>query len=220
MPASAKAPTKGYPGAEKFIPAGKVSLPQLKAAAQGCRGCDLYKRATQAVFGEGPVPAAVMMIGEQPGDQEDQQGKPFVGPAGGILRKALAEVGIDPATVFMTNAVKHFKWEPSPRGKRRLHAKPSVGQVRACGPWLEREIELVKPRVMVLLGATAAQSLLGSSFRITKERGKVISDPRWTASVIATVHPSSILRAPSDEERRKNYAAFVGDLRKVAGVMS
>jgi uracil-DNA glycosylase len=216
LPASAKVTPKGYPGAEKFIPPGKVRLPQLQAAVQGCRGCDLYKHATQAVFGEGPVPAAIMLIGEQPGDQEDKQGHPFVGPAGGILRKALSEAGIDPATVYITNAVKHFKWIPAPRGKRRLHSKPSIGQVRACGPWLERELELVKPRVMVLLGATAAQSLLGPSFRITKERGKVLKDPRWTASVIASVHPSSILRAPTDEDRRKNYAAFVDDMGQVA----
>jgi DNA polymerase len=185
----------------------------LREAAACCRGCDLYKDATQTVFGEGAAHAKVMLVGEQPGDSEDREGHPFVGPAGKLLRRAMDEAGIAPRDVYITNAVKHFKyiW----RGKRRIHNKPKVIEVRACRPWLEAEISVVQPEIVVALGATAAQTLLGSAFRLTAHRGEVVvSDlaPR----VIATVHPSSILRAPDDDARHVELAEFIGDLKKVA----
>lgn len=218
--ASAKLPARPadraglYAGAEKFIPSNRrLSLTQLRTAAAACRGCDLYLNATQTVFGRGPARARCMIVGEVPGDQEDVQGRPFVGPAGRLLREALAEAGIAPDDVYMTNVVKHFKWTPAPRGKRRLHAKPSIGEVRACMPWLEREVRLVKPSVMILLGATAAQAVLGPTFKVTRERGKVLTETTWAPSVIATVHPSSILRAPEDVDRKALYREFVADLR-------
>jgi DNA polymerase len=208
---------RNLPGAEKFLPASpRASLKVLREAAQHCRGCDLYKNATQAVVGEGPRTATIFLIGEQPGDQEDKQGRPFVGPAGALLDRALADAGIDRSQVYVTNAVKHFKWTPSPRGKRRLHSKPSAGEVTACRPWLEREIQLFKPKLLVALGATAGQSLMGSSFRVTKSRGQPIRENPWGITIIATVHPSAILRAPDDESRRREYAAFVEDLKAIS----
>jgi uracil-DNA glycosylase len=191
----------------------KLTLPALRAAATGCKACDLWKLGTQTVFGEGTATARVMMVGEQPGDKEDLQGRPFVGPAGGILDKALAAAGIDRNDVYVTNIVKHFKWEP--RGKRRLHKKPNSLEISACRPWLEAEIKVVKPEVVVLLGATAAQGIMGGQFRVTQQRGQWVQSD--TASlVLATVHPSSILRAPDDDSRHEEMRKFVVDLKKVA----
>jgi DNA polymerase len=198
--------------AADFLPERKT-LPALREAARGCRGCDLWMRGTQTVFGEGEPGAEVMMIGEQPGNDEDLQGRPFVGPAGKVLDKALAAAGIDRDDVYVTNAVKHFKWEP--RGKRRIHKKPSGMQIAACRPWFDEEVKAVKPKVIVCLGATAAQALLGSDFRVTRARGKLIST--GNVPIIATVHPSSILRAPDDESRHAEMARFIDDLRVVAG---
>ena len=202
--------------AAEFIPH-TASLAVLREAVNNCRGCPIYCNATQGVFGEGPKDASVMFVGEQPGDQEDRAGKPFVGPAGAILNKAMDEAGIPRDEVYVTNAVKHFKWEP--RGTRRLHSKPSAREVAACRPWLETEINLVKPEVIVCLGATAAQSLLGPAFRITKERGRMITDTQWAPALTATYHPSAILRAPDDDAREKAYGEFVDDLKKVAKAM-
>ena len=189
------------------------SLAALRKKAADCRACPLWKNATQTVFGEGPRDAIVMLVGEQPGDQEDLQGKPFVGPAGRLLERALDEAEIDRRRVYVTNAVKHFRW--TRRGKRRLHEKPNAGQVRACRPWLEAEIEAVKPRIIVLLGATAAQSVMGPAFRVSKQRGEVLSSP-FGIPVVATVHPSSILRATDDESREAAMSSFVADLRVAA----
>jgi len=197
--------------AADFLPERKT-LPSLRDAAQQCKGCDLWKRGTQAVFGEGKVGSEVMLVGEQPGDQEDLQGRPFVGPAGRILDKALDAAGIDRDDVYVTNAVKHFKWEP--RGKRRIHKKPSGMEIAACRPWFDEEVKVVRPRVIVCMGATAAQALLGRDFKVTQERGKVIS--RGDLPIIATVHPSSILRAPDEETRHTEMARFIEDLRVVA----
>lgn len=191
----------------------KLSLPALREAAAVCHGCELWRAATQTVFGEGARGADVMLVGEQPGDQEDQQGKPFVGPAGRILDKALEEVGIDRTRVYVTNAVKHFKWQP--RGKRRIHQKPNWAEMTACKPWLEAEIDVVKPRVIVALGATAAQTLLGRQFRVTKQRGELVDSP-LAEHVTATIHPSAILRA---DDREAEYAGFVADLEKVATLL-
>ena len=188
----------------------------LSAAAHECRGCDLYKTATQVVFGAGPRGAQVMFVGEQPGDQEDRQGEPFVGPAGALLDKALADAGIPRADVYVTNAVKHFKWEP--RGKRRIHKKPRMSEMKACRPWLEAEIRAVKPRVVVCLGATAAQSVLGSQFKLMAQRGQVLTS-ELAGTVIATIHPSAALRAPDAEGRRAAYEMLVSDLRVVAKAM-
>jgi uracil-DNA glycosylase family protein len=190
-----------------------LSLPQLRDAVQGCRGCELYRNATQAVFGEGARHAEVMLVGEQPGDKEDLAGHPFVGPAGRLLDQALEEAGIDRAQTYVTNAVKHFKWQA--RGKRRIHQKPSWSESSACRPWLEAEIAVVEPRVLVCLGATAAQSLLGPDFRVTRHRGELIDSP-LAEHVTATVHPSLILRQQDEESRRGELAAFVDDLRVVA----
>jgi uracil-DNA glycosylase family protein len=194
------------------VPA-KLTLPALRTAASSCKACDLWKLGTQTVFGEGRANARVMMVGEQPGDKEDLQGRPFVGPAGAVLDKALTAAGIDRTDVYVTNIVKHFKWEP--RGKRRLHKKPNALEISACRPWLDAEIEVVKPEVVVLLGATAAQGVMGRQFRVTQQRGQ------WVQStiaplVMATVHPSSILRAPDDESRHEEMRKFVDDLKKVA----
>ena len=206
-------PTKtSHPSAFEFIPE-RPTIPKLWQAAQGCRACDLYKNATQAVLGIGPREAAAFFIGEQPGDQEDLAGKPFVGPAGKVLDEALVEAGLPREEVFVTNAVKHFKWEP--RGKRRIHDKPNLGEVKACRPWLETELAIVKPQVIVCLGATAAQSLMGSKFKITAERGKFFETP-WAPWLTATLHPSAILRMPDDLMRREARATFVSDLRAVA----
>jgi uracil-DNA glycosylase len=193
------------------------SLRGLAEAAQNCEACPLYARATQAVFGEGPARAMVVLVGEQPGDAEDLAGRPFVGPAGGILEKAVAAAGLDRGSVYLTNAVKHFKWEP--RGKRRIHAKPNAAEVGACRPWLEAEIALVKPRVLVCLGAVAAQALLGKAFKVSLQRGEVVPSP-LAATVTATVHPSSILRARDDETRHEEMRRFVADLKKVAAMVA
>jgi uracil-DNA glycosylase family protein len=192
------------------VPA-KPTLPALRAAAAGCKACDLWKLGTQTVFGEGSAHARIMMIGEQPGDKEDIQGRPFVGPAGAVLDKALAATGIDSKDVYLTDIVKHFKWEA--RGKRRL--KPNALEINACRPWLEAEIKAVKPQVIGLLGATAAQGILGSQFRVSRQRGQWL-DSNIAPAVLATVHPSSILRAPDDDSRHKEMRRFVADLRKVA----
>jgi uracil-DNA glycosylase len=191
----------------------KLTLPALRAAATGCKACDLWRLGTQTVFGEGTATARVMMVGEQPGDKEDLQGRPFVGPAGGILDKALAAAGIDRNDVYVTNIVKHFKWEP--RGKRRLHKKPNSLEISACRPWLEAEIKVVKPEVVVLLGATAAQGIMGGQFRVTQQRGQWVQSD-IASLVLATVHPSSILRAPDDDSRHEEMRKFVVDLKKVA----
>lgn len=188
-------------------------IERLRRQAADCRNCDLWERATQTVFGDGNPAADIMFVGEQPGDREDIEGKPFVGPAGGLLNHALAEAGIDMRKVYVTNAVKHFRWEA--RGKRRIHKRPSVRQIRACKPWLEQEIAATHPKLVVCLGATAAQSLLGSTFRVTQHRGEVIDVP-GLPPVTATVHPSSLLRAEDDETRRAEIRLFVADLRAAA----
>jgi uracil-DNA glycosylase family protein len=190
----------------------RPSLPKLREAAEGCTACDLYKTGTQTVFGEGTRNAEVMFVGEQPGDQEDLAGKPFVGPAGRLLDEALVDAGIDRKTVYVTNVVKHFKWQA--RGKRRIHQKPNWSEIAACRPWLEAELAVVEPRVLVCLGATAAQALLGRQFRVTRERGRPV-ESELAAHVIATVHPSSILRS-DPQTREQEYAAFVEDLKVVA----
>jgi DNA polymerase len=203
-------PQPGEP-VSQLLPA-RPTLASVREIAAGCKACDLYKRGTQTVFGEGPRTADLMLVGEQPGDAEDLEGLPFVGPAGRLLDKALAEAGIDRKRVYVTNVVKHFKWEP--RGKRRIHAKPNAAEIGACRPWLEVEIALVRPRVLVCLGATAAQALLGRSFKVSRQRGELITSP-LAPVVTATVHPSSILRAP-DETRREEMRRFVHDLKKIA----
>jgi uracil-DNA glycosylase len=198
--------------AAEYLPE-RPSLQSLREAAAVCRGCELWRTATQTVFGEGPAGASVFFVGEQPGDQEDQQGQPFVGPAGRLFDQALEDVGIDRAQVYVTNAVKHFKWQP--RGKRRIHQKPTWAEMTACKPWLEAELEVVQPRVLVALGATAGQALFGRQFRVTKQRGELIDSP-LAESVLATIHPSAILRA---EDRDREYAGFVADLEKVAELL-
>jgi len=196
--------------ASQLIP-DRPTLTGVRTAAKNCTACDLYKRGTQTVFGEGAPHAALMLVGEQPGDAEDLSGHPFVGPAGKLLDRALAEAGIDRAQVYLTNVVKHFKWEP--RGKRRIHKKPNAGETAACRPWLDTEIALVKPRAIVCLGATAAQALLGKQFKVTKHRGEFIKSP-LAPLVLATVHPSSLLRAPDEETRHRETERFIDDLRK------
>src|SRR5712671_5257521 len=186
------------------------SVATVREAAAHCTACHLYKRATQTVFGEGPKKPALMLVGEQPGDYEDQEGKPFVGPAGKIMDRALEEAGIDRKEVYVTNAVKHFKWEP--RGKRRIHQKPNSREIAACRPWLEAELRIVKPKLVVAMGATAAQTIFGPSFRVTRERGKVLSS-KLSPRVLATVHPSSLLRQPDQASREREYKHFVSDLR-------
>ena len=198
--------------AADFLPE-RHTLKALREAARTCRGCPLYQNATQTVFGEGDPHARLILVGEQPGDREDLEGKPFVGPAGHLLDRCLIEAGIDRDLVYVTNAVKHFKWEP--RGKRRIHKKPSAREQAACRPWFDAEVEAIKPALVVCLGATAAQSLLGNKFRVTQERGKVLNTP-GLPPVLATVHPSSILRAPDDEAREEARTGFIDDLRKAA----
>jgi DNA polymerase len=195
---------------------GERALAELRAAAAGCKACNLWKMGTQTVFGEGEATAQVMMVGEQPGDQEDRQGRPFVGPAGAILDKALAAAGIERNDVYVTNIVKHFKWEP--RGKRRLHKQPNALEISACRPWLDEEIRAVKPQVIVLLGATAAQGILGRNFRVTQHRGEWLQS-RIAPHVMATIHPSAILRAPDDDARHEEMARFVADLKHVAALL-
>jgi DNA polymerase len=214
----------GAEDATALIPDG-AGLGQVRRAAQDCRACDLWKTGTQTVFGEvegrpredEARGVDVMFVGEQPGDQEDRQGRPFVGPAGRILDEGLEEAGIDRRKVYVTNAVKHFKWKP--RGKRRIHQKPNAEELRSCRPWLEAELRLVQPQVLVCLGATAAQALLGRDFRITQRRGELVESP-LAPVVTATVHPSSILRAPDEEARREQYSMFVDDLRTVASAIA
>jgi DNA polymerase len=210
-------PANADQGAAPFVPDDRT-LPVLQEAVQQCRGCDLYQNATQAVFGELETGAkakkpkvAIMMIGEQPGDQEDRQGRPFVGPAGKLLDKCLKEADIDRRKVYVTNAVKHFRWEP--RGKLRIHKKPSMREIHACRPWLEAELEAVRPELIVCLGATAAQSLLGSGFKITQSHGKV-QQAEGFPPIIATLHPSAILRARTDEDRERDTEIFMDDLQQ------
>jgi DNA polymerase len=210
-------PTRSKEYASPAVPPDTSSLAKLREAARHCTACHLYERATQTVFGEGPREAPIMLVGEQPGDYEDVAGKPFVGPAGKIMDRALEEAGIDRKDVYVTNTVKHFKWEP--RGKRRIHKKPNSREIAACRPWLEAELRLVKPKLLVCLGATAAQAIFGPSFRVTRERGKVLSS-KFAPRVMATVHPSSLLRQPDEESRQREYAHFVVDLQtalKAAG---
>ena len=190
----------------------RPTLPKLREAAAGCTACPLHETGTQTVFGEGSAKAEVVFVGEQPGDQEDLQGRPFVGPAGKLFDKALEEAGIDRSQVYVTNAVKHFKWQA--RGKRRIHQKPNWSEIAACRPWLDAELEVIQPRVLVCLGATAAQALLGRDFRVSRQRGELV-EPDLAENVIATVHPSSILRA-DDATREQEYDALVRDLGKVA----
>jgi DNA polymerase len=198
--------------AAELIP-DRPTLGSVTDASKDCRACDLYQRGTQTVFGEGQRAAKIMLVGEQPGEAEDLAGHPFVGPAGKLLDRALAAAGIDRATTYVTNVVKHFKWEP--RGKRRIHKKPNASEIAACRPWLDVEIELVRPRAIVCLGATAAQSLLGRQFKVTSQRGELILSS-LAPIVVATVHPSSLLRAPDDETRRRETDRFIDDLRTVA----
>jgi uracil-DNA glycosylase len=198
--------------AADFIPP-NPTLAKLREAAAGCRGCDLWVNATQTVFGEGPRAADVMLVGEQPGDQEDRQGHPFVGPAGKLLDTGLEQAGINRKRVYVTNSVKHFKFVVIERG-RRLHKKPSAGEIRACNPWLQEEIRVVKPRVIVALGATAAQALLGKQFRVTQQRGKPLPS-EFAEAIVATVHPSAVLRAP-DDAREEARREFFADLQAVA----
>jgi uracil-DNA glycosylase len=209
--------------AAPFVPELRT-LPVLREAVQRCRGCDLYRRATQAVFGELEAPSnakkpkvEIMMIGEQPGDQEDKQGRPFVGPSGKLLDRCLEEAAIDRQKVYVTNTVKHFKWEP--RGKLRIHKKPNMQEIHACRPWLEAELEAVNPELIVCLGAVAAQSLLGSSFKITRSHGQV-QRVEGFPPVIATLHPSSILRARTDEDRHRGMEEFIRDLRQAAAFLA
>src|SRR3954465_9662038 len=199
--------------AAAFIPP-HPSLRTLREAAAGCTACPLYWRGTQTVFGEGRSSARILFVGEQPGDKEDLAGKPFVGPAGALLDKALAAAGIDRSETYVTNVVKHFKWVP--RGKRRIHDKPNSAEIAACKPWLESEARLIKPELVICLGATAAQALLGRAFRVTQHRGEVMHGHALTPSIMATVHPSSILRAPDDDARHEAMAQFIADLKVAA----
>jgi uracil-DNA glycosylase family protein len=202
--------------AAELIP-NRPTVDKVRAAAKECQACDLWLRGTQTVFGEGARKAELMFVGEQPGNDEDLSGHPFVGPAGKLLDRALADAGIDRSTVYVTNVVKHFKWEP--RGKRRIHKKPNAGEIAACRPWLDTEIALVKPRAIVCLGATAAQALLGRQFKVTAQRGEFIASP-LAPLVLATVHPSSILRAPDDDARHREMQQFTDDLRTVAKALT
>jgi uracil-DNA glycosylase family protein len=194
------------------------TITRLREKAAGCRACDLWKAATQTVFGEGPSPAKVMLVGEQPGDQEDRAGRPFLGPAGKLLDRALEEAEIDRNEVYVTNVVKHFKWAASERGKRRIHKKPRGIEIQACRPWIESEIRVVRPQVLVCLGATAAQALLGKDFRVNRQHGQLVNS-ELAPYATATVHPSSILRAPDDQAREAQMAAFVKDLKKIARLL-
>jgi len=197
--------------ASPLIPS-RPTIKKLQTVAAGCQACDLWKTGTQTVFGEGRETSTVMFVGEQPGDREDLSGRPSVGPAGGLLDKALVEAGIDRTKVYVTNVVKHFKWEP--RGKRRIHKKPNAAEINACRPWLEAEIQVVKPRVIICLGSTAAQAVIGPKFKVSTQRGTFVQSP-LAPLVTATVHPSSILRAPTDEARQAETARFIDDLKKI-----
>ena len=191
------------------------TISSLRSAASDCKACDLWKTATQTVFGEGPSKARIMLVGEQPGDQEDLAGHPFVGPAGRLLNEALEEAGVERSEVYLTNVVKHFKWIAAQRGKKRIHKKPRYSEIHACRPWLDAELRVMKPQVLVCLGSTAAQSLLGREFSVTRQRGQVKDSP-LAPFVVATVHPSSILRAPDEQARHQQMRAFVNDLKIVA----
>jgi uracil-DNA glycosylase family protein len=199
--------------AAEFLPPGRT-LPALRRAAGGCRGCPLWEDATQTVFGEGPRRAELMLVGEQPGDREDVEGKPFVGPAGKLLRRALKDAGIDPGEVYLTNAVKHFKWRP--QGKRRLHQTPRASEIEACKPWLEAEVEAMHPQAILALGATAAKALFGSKVKVTRDRGHLLESPLAPVAAV-TVHPSAILRVREHEEREDALAGLTEDLKLVAG---
>ena len=199
------------------LASGRRSLASLAKAAAGCRACPLWRTGTRTVFGEGPAAAKLMLVGEQPGDREDVEGHPFVGPAGRVLDEALTTAGIDRDDVYVTNAVKHFKWRAS--GKRRIHARPSWSEVAACRPWLDAELAAVAPTVLVLLGATAAQTLLGRTFRVTRERGRPLEDTGFARYVVATVHPSSVVRVRDGEERRRALRALASDLRSAAELL-
>lgn len=195
----------------------KPTLPKLRKAAEDCKACDLWERGTQTVFGEGGPRSRVIFIGEQPGDREDREGRPFVGPAGNLFDKALEAAGIDRKEVYVTNVVKHFKWEAT--GKRRIHSKPNQKEITACRPWLDSEIAVLKPKMIVCMGATAAQALLGKAFKVTQRRGDVMTDSPLAPYVMATVHPSSILRARDDETRHRETDRFIADLKNVAEVL-
>jgi len=201
-------------GAALLIPS-SPTLPLLQQASKSCKACDLWKLGTQTVFGEGPARARVMFVGEQPGDSEDRAGRPFVGPAGRLLDEALSEVGIDRDEVYVTNVVKHFKWEAAQRGKRRIHKKPRQSEIEACRPWLDAELQVVRPEVLVCLGASAAQALLGKDFRVTRDRGKPMKSD-LAPYVMATAHPASILRAPDSAAREQGRRELVRDLRRIA----
>jgi len=207
-------PREKFITAVAFLPS-KLTISNFRSAAANCRGCDLWKRATQTVFGEGAAPALVMLVGEQPGDKEDLAGHPFVGPAGKLLDEALTVAGIDKSDVYTTNAVKHFNWAPDQRGKGRIHKKPRYSEIQACTPWLEAEISAIRPRIIICLGATAAQALLGKEFSVMRQRGRFVTSP-LAPRVMATVHPSSILRAQDDESRREQKQAFIRDLTVAA----
>lgn len=210
MPTTTRAGT-----AAELVPE-RPTLPKLRSAAATCQACELWKTGTQTVFGDGPNRAEVMFVGEQPGDKEDLAGEPFVGPAGKLLDRGLEEAGIDRSAVYVTNVVKHFKWEA--RGKRRIHKKPNMKEITACKPWLQAEIDVVKPKVVVCLGATAAQALLGRQFRVSKQRGELVQAD-GAPTMTATVHPSSILRAPDDASRKAEMDAFIDDLKNVASAL-
>jgi DNA polymerase len=212
----AQQPRKQAGAAESFLPP-KPTISALRRAATGCTACDLWKNATQTVFGEGNPKASIMLVGEQPGDQEDRLGHPFVGPAGKLLDQALAEAGIDREQVYVTNVVKHFKWSPAERGKRRIHKKPRSSEIHACRPWLDAELQAVKPRVLVCLGATAAQALFGREFSVTRQHGELIATD-LAPFATATAHPSSILRAPDSEARQQQMRTLINDLKQVAAV--
>ena len=203
--------TSGDDTAARYIPP-RPTIKKLQIVAAGCKACHLWKIGTQTVFGEGKQSSTVMFVGEQPGNSEDLQGRPFVGPAGGLLDKALEEAGIDRSKVYVTNVVKHFKWEP--RGKKRIHKKPNALEIRACRPWLEAEISVIKPRVIICLGSTAAQAVIGPKFKVSQQRATFVESP-LAPFVTATVHPSSILRAPSDEARHLETKRFIADLKKI-----
>lgn len=212
----AEADDKTPPSAAPFVPKTR-SIEALRRAARGCQGCALYRTATQTVFGEGASHARVLLVGEQPGNDEDLEGRPFVGPAGRVLDEGLAAAGIDRAEAYVTNVVKHFKWEP--RGKRRMHSKPNLREIDACFPWLEREIALLRPQLIVCLGATAAQALLGRDFRVTRQRGQPVVSS-LAPHVVATIHPSAILRQRTHEDRQREMDAFIADLTIAAGLIA
>lgn len=222
MKARSKTPTRFKdrgPGAEKptVVSPTLKTLNALRDAAADCKACDLWKIGTQTVFGEGPSRAQIMLVGEQPGDQEDRDGRPFVGPAGKLLDRALEQAGVDRSQVYLTNVVKHFKWVAAARGKKRIHKKPRYSEIHACRQWLDAELRVVKPRILVCLGSTAAQSLLGRNFSVTRQRGQLIPSP-LAPLVLATVHPSSILRAPDEDARHQQMQSFINDLKIVAGM--